>query len=748
MLLALKRRVPQEGARIDSPVAPPLAAATGDFSNKQDASLPVFSRYLTPGFISRPGRVTYSRYPRIQNLLSNPSVIESPNRRETLSGSRRGVDPPTQIDQATVINVQNPTIPIFSRYQVTVGTVTRPAPLTFSRYLYPVALLPIRDGRLTLGILLGVAKAPPRPEREAASEAAPPVILPVGPITDISASDVGSGVESIDILALVDAVEVGSGVESSPNITAIVGTSDNGAGLETFNVTGDIPVSDSGSGSESEGILALVPASDSGSGVESLAILALVPASDAGSGVESESILAVVGTSDNGAGLEGFNVTGDVPVTDAGSGVESENILAFVSASDSGSGAESAPAITAIVGTSDNGAGLEDFNVTGDIPVTDSGSGTESEDILATVPAADAGSGVESESILALVSASDAGAGIESESIFAIVGTSDNGAGTDGFNIAGDIPVSDSGSGFEQAIQINDFSTIFDEGSGAEELEIHVDDSVVDGGVGVEGEVGVLALVSAADSGSGGEGEIGVLVEVFVSDSGVGVEDIVIVKIPAPSSPSGGGFSSWGGGGYKPHEPGMKRRRRQPQGNPSRLGSFVSKVAEDLTSTITEGMKKNSHADAMEALTKGTSPDKVKEGMIRALRKRIAALEENIRKLKGLHTENISELQHALVDQLGETEELEGVILQLEGDLQVEMVRTAAYQAARQRATQMMAEYPVDPPANGSSKMVVGALAYLAVEFLVPDRMGALKDVGRAVAAGVAISGLVDYLHS
>ena len=223
------------------------------------------------------------------------------------------------------------------------------------------------------------------------------------------------------------------------------------------------------------------------------------------------------------------------------------------------------------------------------------------------------------------------------------------------------------------------------------------------------------------------------------------------VCIPVPPVRQGGGSvgggATWGGVHPKFHEHGMRRPRRPGKAEKAILGAFVSKVAEDLTSTITEGMKQKTHADPLEALKKGTTPDKVKEGMIRALRKRITALEENIRKLKGLHIEDLAELEQSLADQIGETETLEAVIRQLEDDLRIETVRAMAYRAARTRADQMLAEYPEDRPTTGTTKLVVGALAYLAVEFLVPERMGALKDAGRVMAAGVAISGLSDLLQ-
>lgn len=220
----------------------------------------------------------------------------------------------------------------------------------------------------------------------------------------------------------------------------------------------------------------------------------------------------------------------------------------------------------------------------------------------------------------------------------------------------------------------------------------------------------------------------------------------VPVPSPVPTPPVGGG-ASWGGGAPKYHEPGMRRRCRLHKPNANILGVFAGKVAEKLTATITEDLKKNAHTDPMEALKKATTPDKVKEGMIRALRKRITALEENIRKLKGKNVEAVSELEGALADQAMEVEDLECVIERLETDLRVEQVRGAAYRAAHTRATELLAAYPEDVPAAGPGKLVIGALAYLAVEFLIPDRMVFLKDVGRVAAARVAISGLVDLIR-
>lgn len=218
------------------------------------------------------------------------------------------------------------------------------------------------------------------------------------------------------------------------------------------------------------------------------------------------------------------------------------------------------------------------------------------------------------------------------------------------------------------------------------------------------------------------------------------------VPTPVPGGGQVGGGATWGGGAPKYHEPGMKRRPRPRKSHANLLGAFASKVADNLTATITEDLKKNAHADPLEALKNGTTPDKVKEGMIRALRKRITALEENIRKLKGKNAEAVSELEGTLADQAVEAEELEGVIERLETDLRVEQVRGAAYRAAHTRATELLAAYPEDKPNAGPGKLVVGALVYLAVEFLIPDRMVFLKDVGRVAATRVAISGLVDLI--
>lgn len=224
-----------------------------------------------------------------------------------------------------------------------------------------------------------------------------------GGITDKSASDAGSGVESQSILAFLVVSDIGSGAESTPSILALVSTSDSGIGAEG-----------------SPGILALIPISDIGSGAEG-----------------TPDIVAIVSISDSGIGAETFSVLAFVPLSDTGSGSESTpSITADVPATDSGSGTEASPGILALVSPSDAGSGSESPEVGSNVPVSDVGSGIETSEILALVAASDEGFGFDQALQINTDSTIfDAGVGVESLEILVEVAVSDSGSGVEDLQV-------------------------------------------------------------------------------------------------------------------------------------------------------------------------------------------------------------------------------------------------------------------------------------------------------------------------
>jgi cell division protein FtsB len=205
--------------------------------------------------------------------------------------------------------------------------------------------------------------------------------------------------------------------------------------------------------------------------------------------------------------------------------------------------------------------------------------------------------------------------------------------------------------------------------------------------------------------------------------------------VPAAVSVASGGGASWGwmGGGSS-----APSRRKKPSSH-----AFGKEVAKNILS----GLKSDLQRSIKEGQNKKAVELAAQREAIRQLRERVTKLEAHIRDLKGSHESSLEGLAFDMVDQLKTKEALEGVIEELETTLKVEVVRATAYREAVERAGRMMGAYVADHPPRGLPRLIIGAIAYLAVEFLVPDRMGALKDMGRMTSAGVAISGLVRLIQ-
>lgn len=193
--------------------------------------------------------------------------------------------------------------------------------------------------------------------------------------------------------------------------------------------------------------------------------------------------------------------------------------------------------------------------------------------------------------------------------------------------------------------------------------------------------------------------------------------------VPAPVAAAAGGGGGWGGGFMDRHEPGMVRLSGAKSSQP-----LIKSIAKDIASGL--------HG---EALKPKVSNDLESQRIAKKLRERITELEAHIRKLKALHGLEVQGLSDEVLVAQAVIDRLRDEACRLE----TESVRSAALAAVRERVAALSGTEKGPAPVE---KLVGGILGFIAVEILIPDRFGALKDAGRTITATIAISGLAELL--
>lgn len=205
---------------------------------------------------------------------------------------------------------------------------------------------------------------------------------------------------------------------------------------------------------------------------------------------------------------------------------------------------------------------------------------------------------------------------------------------------------------------------------------------------------------------------------------------------PAPSAAAGAPSGISGGGGF-----GGLPYLASPAAAVDVCRIFAKDVAKRLVSDVSKSLKD------LRTSRSGKSPcdNVVKAGIIRGLRHRITCLEAWIRDLKRKFSCEVEDLLFEL--HLGRmvAEDLEAKVAGLEAALDMERARSAALESRLSRATAQPFA-PEASPIPAAALLIVGVVGYAAVEVLVPDRLGAGKNLGRAAASFLAVNGAMALL--
>lgn len=346
----------------------------------------------------------------------------------------------------------------------------------------------------------------------------------------LTATDAGTGTETISAAVASSALDAGIGSESATTIGAISAV-DNGVGGETPVVVGTIPAVDSGVGIESASNNAFQTTSDAGTGVEATTTLAIIPAVDAGTGTHVVSTSGVPLGADTGSGSEATSVTVSAAEPNLsfilwGSWVSAATVATSVT--DAGAGTEAVVVAFSIITSTDAGAGTETFSVSGVPAATNTGVGSETAAVVAAVPSSDAGVGTESTSSAAAVPAADTGAGTESTFTSGLPVVTDAGAGTEIASVAVSISTADAGVGTE-ITSYTSTTVAADAGTGTEAASITGSPTASDVGVGAEAAV-VSSFISVNDTGAGTE-STSYLSAITAADAGVGTETATTASV-------------------------------------------------------------------------------------------------------------------------------------------------------------------------------------------------------------------------
>jgi hypothetical protein len=135
------------------------------------------------------------------------------------------------------------------------------------------------------------------------------------------------------------------------------------------------------------------------------------------------------------------------------------------------------------------------------------------------------------------------------------------------------------------------------------------------------------------------------------------------------------------------------------------------------------------------------SNEVVQAGMIRALRKKIAALEGFIQKLLGTHATSLSSVSNELTQAQNLVAQLRATLAAAEGRSIETQVRDALLQKFLPRLAGA-------PARTSGADVLVSLAAVLAVEVLVPDEWTAVKGVARLATAGMAFRAVSDWVQA
>lgn len=315
----------------------------------------------------------------------------------------------------------------------------------------------------------------------------------------------------------VDALYLGP-----PQITN-VSAADVGTGVDAATVKAAIPAADTGVGVDAANVAAKIPAADTGVGVDAATVAAKIPAADTGVGVDAASIL--IAAADTSAGVDAAVVSAVIPASDAGSFTDVAGVSASIPAADAGVGVDTGVA-GALAPASDSGTGVDAASVSAKIPAADTGTWVDTAGVAAQIPASDTFAGVDAASAGALAPGSDTGSGVESATIR--LGVAETGTGLDAATIAAQIPATDTAAGVDAAsVRIPGAADTF---TGVDTARVII--VATDTGTAVDA-AGITATIPAADTAVG----VDALVRpITAADTGHGVDSATVIALGQPSS--------------------------------------------------------------------------------------------------------------------------------------------------------------------------------------------------------------------
>ena len=187
----------------------------------------------------------------------------------------------------------------------------------------------------------------------------------------------------------------------------------------------------------------------------------------------------------------------------------------------------------------------------------------------------------------------------------------------------------------------------------------------------------------------------------------------LLVPAPAPaSSVMGGGSASVGGGGSPTiHEQGMSQ-------------VFVGNYTEEFSVELPD-----------------ISNEVVQEGMIRALRKKLASLDGYIQKLQETHATSLS----AVSNDLAQAQKLARQYRATVAALEERAIREEVRAELLKRFLPRLAGAP--QKASGAD-VIVGLAAILAVEVFIPEKFAAVKGAARLAAVGTAFRAVSSWMQA
>jgi hypothetical protein len=351
----------------------------------------------------------------------------------------------------------------------------------------------------------------------AASNTAAFVTVALRPLvsqTGKSASDGGSGGDSVLVRVLAGISDLGAGADIFAGAAAQVPVTDAGTALAALQIQATVLLMEAASGVDVPLLRVRLGLSDLGQSIEALGVL-------------TATLLAV---NDVGVSMEALSAFARASVIDTASATDTPLARALLALSDAGAAVDLA-SLHAALALNDVGVSMQALSAFARASVGDTASATDTRLARALLALSDGGAAIDIAGLRAALALNDVGVSMQALSAFAWASVSDAASATDTPLALALLALSDGGAAVDMA-GLHAALALKDQGSAGEAVALRVRLTISDLGAGAEG-VRYLSevLKVVADVVAGSDHIHTVSIQVGLADTGMGVDLVQLAAL-------------------------------------------------------------------------------------------------------------------------------------------------------------------------------------------------------------------------